>query len=55
MALMKTVATIVFCRPTLSARNPIKIREMAFTPFERAMNTTPVFSEYDNDAANKEV
>jgi hypothetical protein len=53
--LRNNVTTIVFCRPTLSARKPIRIRETAFTPFDRAMSKAPVSVEYARDEANKEV
>lgn len=55
IALRKTVATIVFCRPTLSARKPIRIRDTALTPLDNAINNAPVSAEYASEEANNEV
>jgi hypothetical protein len=55
IALNNTVATMVFCRPTLSAKKPIKIRDTALTPLDKAVRRAPVSAEYPNEDANNEV
>ncbi len=44
---VRTLRTIVFCRPTRSARTPIAMRATLFTAVFTARKRDPVVLEYD--------